>query len=167
MLKRIAKAVKEEINKPQSFAKGEAFEEYVRKFVFPKEHYKLLRRTHDYRSNNEDYIEDSMLPDFDFECIKTGKKFHVEAKFRNGVYNHKDKIEWCKPFQLKRYQELDKVQDVFIVLGLGNKASRPEEIILFPLKSCTFTGLYDSFLDKYSFPYIDKPVFSSYLWKLK
>lgn len=167
IFKRIIKAVRDEIDKPQSFVKGEAFEEYVRKYVFSKEYYKILRRTQNYQVNNVDYVADSLLPDFEFECLETGKSFHVEVKFRNGELNFNDKIEWCKPYQLERYQQIDKEKDVFVILGIGDNPKKPEELIIFPLKACKFTGLYNSFLDKYSFPYLEKPVFPKYLWKLK
>jgi hypothetical protein len=160
-------ALKNEVNKPDSFIKGEEFEDYVRKYLFPKSDYDLVHRTHDYHSNNGDYIESSLKPDFKFRDKKTEKEFYVEAKWRRGVYNRENKIEWCNEKQLRRYKAIDKNENkVFIVLGFGDKASQPLEIILFPLSGCNYTALYDSFLNKYSF-YINKPVFAEYLWKLK
>jgi hypothetical protein len=156
-----------EVNKPDSFAKGEEFEEYIRKYTFPKLNYDLIHRTHDYNSNNGDYVESSLKPDFKFRDKKTGKEFYVEVKFRKGVYNFKNKIEWCNEKQFKIYKAIEKNESkVFIALGFGDKASKPLEIILFPVSGCNYNALYDSFLNKYSF-YKDKPVFSDYLWKLK
>lgn len=167
IVNRIFKAVTNELSKPTSFVKGEAFENYVREYVFPKEYYKLLHRTHNFESNHDDYIESSLLPDFEFQCIQTGEKFYVEAKFREGVYNNQDKIEWCKPYQLNRYQKINQQQKVFIILGLGDKPRKPFELIIFPLSAGNFCGLYDSFLTKYNFPYLEKPIFPTYLWRLK
>lgn len=161
------KAFSNEVNKPASFEKGEEFEEYVRKYIFPKSDYDLIHKTHDYNSNNGDYVESSLKPDFKFRDKKNAKEFYVEVKWRKGVYNRENKIEWCNPKQLKRYTSIDKNEDkVFIVLGFGDKAERPEEIVLFPMSGCKYNALYDSFLDKYSF-YVGKPVFSGYLWKMK
>lgn len=167
LLRRITKAVKDEILKPESFAKGEAFEDYVRSYLFPHNYYELIHRTHDYNSNNNDYIESSLQPDFKFRCIKTGKEFFVEAKYKSNPEYFKDKIEWCKPHQLKRYREIDKETKVFIILGFGGKPKRPDELILFPLSAAKFCGLYDSFMDKYEYEHLDEAINPQMLWKLK
>lgn len=156
----------EEVNKPDSFVKGEAFEEYVRQNPFPMDRYKLIHRSHDYNTNQSDYVESSLLPDFKFRDLATNKEFFVECKFRSGVYSRGSKIEWCSKSQLHRYLKVHKeIAPVFIALGIGSKAKRPDEIILFNIETGSYTGLYDTFLDQYSF-YVDKPVFSGYLWKL-
>jgi len=116
-LKRIAKAVFNELVKPDSFNKGEEFESFVRSHVYPKSDYTLLHRTHDYTSNKNDYIETTKEPDFKFKSIRNGNKFYAEAKYRSSFYNNT--IEWCKPYQLKRYKEIDKKIPVFIVIGIG------------------------------------------------
>lgn len=167
LLKRITKAVKDEISKPKSFAKGEAFEDYVRSYLFHENHYELIHRTHDYNSNNNDYVESSLQPDFKFRCKKTGKEFFVEAKYKSNPEYFKDKIHWCEPYQLKRYQKIDKHTKVFIILGFYGKPKKPEELFLFPLSAARFCGLYDSFLDKYGYEYLDEVIYSKTLWKLK
>jgi hypothetical protein len=170
LIKRLGKGLKaltDEMTKPESFVKGEEFEEYVRKILFPHSDFKLLHKTHDYNSNNGDYVESSLKPDFKFRDSKNRKEFYVEAKWRSGVYNRENKISWCNQGQLKRYKAIDKNDaKVFIALGIGDDPLRPDEIALFPISSCNYTALYDSFIDKYSF-YVNKPVFSRYLWKLK
>tara|TARA_R110002049_G_C8847069_1_gene536939 strand:+ start:22 stop:540 length:519 start_codon:yes stop_codon:yes gene_type:complete len=161
------KALTNELTKPDSFVKGEEFEEYVRKYIFPISDYDLIHKTHDFNSNNGDYVESSLKPDFKFRDKKSGKEFYVEAKWRSGIYNRENKIEWCNEKQLRRYKAIDKNENkVFIVLGFGDKPIKPEEIVLFPISGCNYNALFDSFLDKYSF-YVNKPVFSEYLWKLK
>jgi hypothetical protein len=159
------KAMNDELSKPESFAKGDAFEEYVREYVFPKDKYELINRTHSYQDNKDDYIETSLHPDFTFRCIQTGKEFYVEAKFRVGEY-YKNKIEWCKQYQLKRYKQIErKEKPVFLCLGIGDSPTRLSEVFIIPMSKINYTGLFDSFLDKYSF-YVNKPVFPGYLWKL-
>lgn len=161
------KAFTNEAAKPESFYKGEAFEEYIRQFTLPTKDYDLLHKTHDYNNNKKDFVESSLYPDYLFRDKRTGKEFFVEVKFRNGFYDNKNMISWCNYNQLKRYKEIDEQgKKVFIVLGLGDYPKRPHALFLFPLSGCNFCKLYDSFLEKYSF-YPDKPVFSSYLWKLK
>lgn len=167
LLNRISKVLKNEMIKPQSFVKGEAFEKYVREILFPQSDYILVHKTHDYNSNNGDYIESSLKPDFLFRDKKTGKQFYVEAKWRSGYYNRENKIEWCNEKQLKRYKAIDKNDNkVFIVLGFGDKPTAPKEIVLFPLSACNYCALFDSFLNKYTF-YVKKSVFPEFLWKLK
>lgn len=166
LFNRIVKAVTDEVLKPASFVKGEDFENYVREVVFPKQHYKLVNRTHNYQTNKEDYVDNSLLPDFELQCLETKKKFHVEVKFRKGTYNKNDKIEWCKSYQLKRYKSIDKAQPVFLAMGIGDSPKKPDEVFIIPMSSINFCEFYDSFLDRYSF-YVDKPIFSSYLWRLK
>ena len=165
LFKRIVKVVKEEISKPTSFVKGEDFENYVRETIFPKDSYKLLNRTHNYQTNKSDFVDNSLMPDFELQCLETKQKFYVEVKFRQGVYSHKDKIEWCKPYQLKRYKSIDKDKKVFLALGIGDNPKKPKEVFVIPLSSINFCDFYDSFLDRYSF-YLDKSIFPSYLWKL-
>lgn len=167
LFRRISTAIKNEIKKPTSFVKGEAFEEYVRKVLFPKTDYDLVHRTQDYNTNKGDYVESSLKPDFLLRDKKTGKEFYVEVKWRKGVYNRQNKIEWCNENQLRRYKAIDKREKkVFVILGFGDKAYNPLEIIIFPISACNYIALYDSFLNKYSF-YLNKSVFPEYLWKLR
>jgi hypothetical protein len=160
---KIAKAAYNEASKPESFSKGEEFEDYVRKYIFPNDRYELIHRTHSYNDNKGDYIESTLYPDFLFRCKETGKEFYVEAKFRSGFYD--EKVEWTYPKQLKRYHEIDRKKTVFLCLGLHGTPKNPEFVFIIPMKKIKYTGLFNSFLDDYEF-YIKKPVFSSYLWKL-
>ena len=153
-----------DITKPSSFVKGDEFETHVREYMFPKKNYDLVQKTHDYKTNKSDFVESSLNPDYKFRDKKTGKEFWVECKFREGVIE-KGKIFWCTKNQLKRYKTIHKNLPVFIVLGIGDSASLPDEVILFSVSEVNWTGLYESFLDKHSF-YLDKPVFSSFLWKM-
>ena len=162
-LTRVAKAVANEITKPESFVKGDEFENYVREIVFPSDKYDLIHKTHSYQDNKNDYIESTLYPDFLLRCKKTGKEFYVEAKFRSGFF--KDKVEWSNQKQLKRYREINKKKPVFLCLGLEGTPKYPEYVFIIPISKLKYTGLYESFLNDYDF-YVDKPVFPSYLWKL-
>lgn len=157
----------DEATKPESFRKGEKFEQYVRDVVFPKSTFTLVHKTHDYKGNRGDYVESSLKPDYLFRKKKSRKEFYVEVKWRSGYYNKEIKIEWCNQKQLKRYKAINKNEaKVFVIIGFGDYPDDPDGIVLFPLDACNYTGLYDSFLDKYNF-YAGKPVFPGYLWKLK
>lgn len=166
-LQRIVHSASQEWSKPESFAKGEAFEKYLIDYTFPKKDYELVYRTSSFIENKSNYASASKLPDFLFKCRKTGKSFYVEAKFRNGYYWKDNKLEWTYPSQLARYKEVDlRDAPVFIALGIGDKGSSPDYLFLIPLNKVNYCGLYESTLTKYEF-FLDRPVFSTYLWKLR
>lgn len=78
-----SKAFLNEVLKPESFAKGDKFEAYIRNSLITKDKYILLQKTHDYATNKNDYIEDTKEPDYKFKSIKGGIEFFVEAKYRS------------------------------------------------------------------------------------
>lgn len=162
VLKRVAKAIFNEVTKPKSFAKGEEFEQYLRDFIFTEEHYYLEHRSHDYSTNREDYVEDSLDPDFVFVSVKGEKEFFVEAKYRSSFYE--DAVEWCKPYQLKRYKEANRVMPVFIALGVGGTPDLPDRLYVFPVKYIKYTKLYRSVLRKNEVK-LDTPLEKEKLWK--
>ncbi len=147
VLTRTLKAAWDEVNKPLSYVKGDEFEQYVRTVIFPREYYELLEKTHDYRENKEDYIASSKKPDFLFKSKASSAEFFIEAKFRSKFQDQV--LEWGKFFQLKRYQEIDRVTPVYIIIGLGGQPSLPERAFLIPVKHLKFVRLYPGFLQKY------------------
>jgi hypothetical protein len=102
---KIADVISDEINTPESFHKGEDFEKYVEQYLFPKSHYDLLEKTHNYQTNSQNYVEASLKPDFKYRDRFTKKEFYVEAKFRTSDY--KNKFVWCNDKQLSRYQAIN------------------------------------------------------------
>jgi hypothetical protein len=144
---RVAKVTINEINKPESFVKGDAFENYVRAHLFVKDRYDLLQKTHDYANNKDDYIENTKEPDFKFRSKTTREEFYVEAKYRSGF--HDNAIEWCKPFQLKRYKGIDDKTPVYLVLGTGNEPNSPRQVFFIPIKDIKHTSLISTFLNDY------------------
>jgi hypothetical protein len=144
---KITKVVIDEINKPESFVKGDEFEAYIRTHLFVKDRYTLLQKTHDYSTNKSDFVENSNEPDYKFRSIKTGNEFFVEAKYRSAYYENA--IEWCKPFQLKRYKEIDMKTPVYLTLGVGGNSNSPAHIFLLAIKDAKYTRLFSSFLKGY------------------
>jgi hypothetical protein len=141
------KAAIEAINTPESFVKGDEFETYVRAHLFVRDRYDLIQKTHDYATNKDDFVENSKEPDFKFRSIKIGKEFFVEAKYRSNYY--KNAIEWCKPFQLKRYKEIDNKTPVYLIIGVGKQPNSPAQLFFIPLKDVKYTNLFCSFLKDY------------------
>jgi hypothetical protein len=78
---RAVRAAWAEINKPETYVTGDEFEQYVRKYLFPKERYDLVHQTHDYSANKSDFVETSNEPDFRFRPTRSGREFLVEAKY--------------------------------------------------------------------------------------
>ena len=151
----------DEATTPQSFKMGQNFEDYAREFLFVKDYYDVLERTHNYTANNKDYVESSLKPDFKFRDRYTKKEFYIEAKFRTG--DHQGKIMWCNQQQLIRYQQYNKERPVFLLLGMGSDAKYPEYLSLIPLTHAKYTGLFYSLADKFEIPF-DKAVTSKILW---
>jgi hypothetical protein len=134
---------------PETFAKGKIFESYVRAYLFPKEQYGLMDKTHGYLANKDDFIEATKNPDYTFRSPK-GKIFYVEAKYRS--YDFKGALGWCKYYQLVRYREKDKQTPVYVVIGKGSLPDAPEELFFIPLKDISDVKLYPQFLQRYKVP---------------
>ena len=147
VIARAMQAAWNEARKPIGYVKGDEFENFVRKAIFPDSYYVLLSKTHDYITNKADFVAASKEPDFKFKSRASGKEFYVEVKYRYGF--HEGMIDWCKPYQLKRYQEINAKIPVYIVLGIGGQPGMPETICLIPVRHIRFTRLYPSILKKY------------------
>jgi hypothetical protein len=150
LLSRVAKAAWDEVVKPEGFVKGDEFEEYVRRYLFPKDGYILLNRTHDYETNKKDFVETSKEPDFKFRSIRTRNEFFIEAKYRSNYFD--GAVEWCKPYQLNRYKDIDTKTPVYVVIGLGQEPRDPETLFLIPIREIKFLKLFRSYLKRYEIP---------------
>lgn len=157
--------------------KGKRFEDHVEN-LFSKQYYKLVEKTHSFKTNTDRYVESSKNPDFIFEYLPTRERFAVECKFRTQL-NQKNQLEWSYPAQLKRYQEFSyqRKMPVYIVIGLEIEVKnqdydpddydQPEpeyitENFMFnlPLEAAKYSALYESVFAQYERDY-DKPFF----WK--
>jgi hypothetical protein len=157
-------AMIDEATTPESFKMGEKFENYVRDYLFIERYYDLLERTHDYKTNNRDYVASSLKPDFLLRDRWTKKEVYVEAKFRTNAFN--GKIIWCNENQLKRYREYNNTHPVFLILGMGENPSNPEFLALMPLGAAKYTGLFPWYAEKYEIR-VDQAVSSKVLWDRK
>lgn len=116
---------------PDSFQKGQAFEDFVEKTLFPKSHYDLLHKTNTYDQNSQRYVGDSRKPDFRFKCILTGIEFHVEAKYRSKPFQgHYDILSDA---QVASFPELHQENcPIYIALGYGGTADNPAYVSFIP-----------------------------------
>ena len=141
------KAAWEEIATPESYRKGDEFAAYVRAHLFPKDKYVLVQKTHDYVSKKNDYIESTKEPDFKFRSVESGREFFVEAKYRSNFYD--GGVDWCKPYQLKRYRGIDRKTRVYVVIGIGRTPDAPAQVFLIPMQQIKHSMLFPPFLKPY------------------
>jgi hypothetical protein len=146
--------------RPEATERPETFSDYLRRVIFPKEGYELRRVS--FSEENQDQVGP---PLFTFRCQATGQEFLVDASFREAVF-YEDKVEWCKPGRLRRYQEVSRHdKPVFLTLGLGRQEQQPEAVYIIPVSQTTYSGLSHGSLRAYAFP-TDQPVAANNLWRL-
>lgn len=162
-IKKATQTFIEDLNTPESFKKGQKFEDFVRTVIFPSDRYKLIRKTHDYKQNSSDFVHDTLEPDFKFECIETKRQFHLEAKYRSSTYQ--EKIEFCKDGQYKRLHEINRKEPVFIVLGIEGVPEDPEYVCLIPMSEIKSTVLTVDFLEGYDIAH-NKSISPKLLWSI-
>jgi spore maturation protein CgeB len=149
--------------------KGKRFEDHVEN-LFSKHYFKIIEKTHSFKTNSDRYVESSKNPDFIFEYVPTKEQFAVECKFRTRL-NRQNQLEWSYPAQLKRYKEFacDRKMPVYIVVGLeltlideNDPDYEKIESYMFniPLEAAKYPALFESVFAKYERDY-DKPFF----WK--
>ncbi len=129
---------------PDSFQKAEQFEDYVRKYLFPKVQYRLVRRTPDYLQNEKDHEESGLKPAFILHDMLNGRSFYMECKFRPALiansYAFSNKFQ---PVRHISYTDLP----FYMVLGLGGKASAPNQVFLLNLIDSRFALIYKRHLN--------------------
>lgn len=159
---RILKAVYNEVRKPASFVRGEEFEQYLRNEIFTQLYYDIDHRSHDYSVNHNDYVGDSMFPDFIFCEYKSERLFAVEAKYRS--YFYEDAVEWCKPRQLARYKDFSTHMPTLVALGVGGEPKYPDHLYIFNVASVKYPKLFKKTLKPYEVK-VDHEVQPGFLWK--
>jgi len=83
------------------FVSGLRFEDYVND-LFSKKYFSIVEKTHSTKTNQDQYVESSMNPDFVYKYMPTGEIFAVECKYRSGLNN--GKLSWSNPKQLSLWQ---------------------------------------------------------------
>jgi hypothetical protein len=67
---------------------GKRFEDHVEK-LFSTKYFKIVEKTHSFKTNTERYVDSSKNPDFIFEYMPTREKFAVECKYRTQLNKKK------------------------------------------------------------------------------
>lgn len=134
-----------------SYIKGEKFEKYVEKYLFPEKYYSIIHRTNTYEQNKERFAEDTKKPDYKFKCKKTGQEFYVEAKFRT-KFNNAKKIEVISLSQFRRFETLQDEEKcpIYMIIGYGGDPSNPSSISIIPIEKMEHLSLYKSYLRNYN-----------------
>lgn len=118
-----------EISRKESSLKGRIFEDYVRKYIFPKEYFKLEHRTPDF--NPEDYDHSLNFPDFILS--DASGIIGIEVKYRKGAYGKDSTLSFARSEkQLDNYKSFARNFNisVLIVVGVGRSPYNPKEIYL-------------------------------------
>jgi hypothetical protein len=137
----------EENENTSIYLKADDFEKYIINTLLPKDSYDLLYKPLDNSDTLEDYVAYTKLPDYKFKSRILDFEFFIVTKFRAKFQDQV--LEWCKLFQQKRWQDIDKITPVLLAAGLGGRPSLPERVFLVPVKHLKFVRLYPGFLQKY------------------
>lgn len=120
---------------PETFRKGKRFEDYVRRYLFPKENYKLIYRGSGHVQNAKECAGTILKPDFKFQDISTKKTFYLDCLFRTALITNCYQLS--KAFQQGNDQKY-KDADYFLLLGLGGKPELPNQVFLLKLVDCQY-----------------------------
>ena len=139
-------------------AKGKWFENYVEN-LFSKKYFRIIEKTHSYKTDAGRFVESNKNPDFIFEYIPTREHFAIECKYRTSL-NNKGQLEWSYPAQIKRYQDfaMHHKIPVFIIVGLDLEDGR--FMFNIPLSEAKYPVLYDSVFANY-----ERDPEKSFFWK--
>jgi hypothetical protein len=144
---------------------GKRFEDHVQN-LFSIKFFKLIEKTHSFKTNTERYVESSLNPDLIFEHIPTGNQFAIECKYRTKL-NQQGQLEWSNPEQLKRYRafEYQRKIPVYVVIGYVKVTKQYDRILkeyyeniekymyVIPLKEAKYPALYKSVFSKFEREY--------------
>lgn len=132
-----------------SYEKGLEFEKYIVS-RFNKEFFTHLDWSGDKNANGQ-VAQSAGNPDMLLEInVRDGSaQFAVECKWRAHYYY--DQIEIAKESSIRNYKLYAKSKGVpvFIVLGVGGKPSKPNEVFSVPLSDITDVDLHRDWLKEY------------------
>ncbi len=136
-----------DVNQPDKCVISDEFERFIRKRLFPLNKYDLVLKTADPTAEKKVPAEYSKEPHFKLKSRDNGLEFFVDAKYI--FSNTNSMVEWCKQYELKRYQELDQKTPVYIVIGNGPSPAAPRQVYFFPVRNVRFNKLLRTSIEKY------------------
>jgi len=159
-----AKVLAGDLNTPESFKKGEEFEDFVRRQFFTEDRFKLIHKTQSYSQNRRDFVDNSKQPDFTFQCLDTKRDFYLEAKYRSEV-NDQGLVQYANPGQFERHRKLNVEKPVFICLGLAGRPDLPEYAFIIPIGCIKSVYIDEDFLTEFEIS-TKSPITARKLWSL-
>jgi hypothetical protein len=139
------------------FIRGQLFEHFVRRHLFPREVFYLLNRAGYYYRGITPYRASVANPDFLFLDERTCRDFYVEVKFRKDIGT--GEIRWTDRDQLNRYQLINRKRPTFLLLGLGDNPLYPTSLALVPMARAKYVSIYRREIKNFSIP-LDRPISS-------
>ncbi len=139
---------------PQTLEVSDAFEQFIVNKLNQNPSFSIKRWRSD-KFVDRIFIQSNKHPDFEivFSITKDGEEighsFGLECKWRHYFFN--DKIE-LEASQINHYKQFVKEENkpVYIVIGVGGKASEPETLFLVPLEDVEGNTLDREFLVPYN-----------------
>lgn len=134
--------------------KGDAFEQFIIKKLSKTPSLSIKRWRSD-KYVDGIFAQSNRHPDFEimFSGTKNGEKidhaFSLECKWRHYFFNDKIELEASQLNNYKQYAE-DENKPVYLIIGVGGKASDPETLFLVPLKDVKNNNLDREFLMPYN-----------------
>lgn len=156
LLKRIVKAVKEEILREDSFIKGESFEEWFEETLIDDK-ISILEKSHN-KKINQKFVESNLNPDYKLKFKNSDYSFWIECKYRSSL--NKGMLDISNAKQINRYKKLK--EPVFYLIHLESEFE--EDIFLIPFKHI-YPKMYKSHYRKFSLN--EYPINEFFLKKLE
>jgi len=130
------------------YVRGLRFENYVDN-LFSKKYYAIAEKTHSTETNEKQYIESSMNPDFVYRYKPTNELIAVECKYRSHLDGNF--LVWSYPEQLQRYKTFSYKRNipVYIIIGLGGIDDEPDRLFCIPLEKAKYPNLYPSIYEQF------------------
>ena len=128
---------------------GDDFEKFIVQ-KFDKKYFRIKEWAGDKYVNGV-YAETTPQPDIllEFHHKKDSAKFWVECKWRQN--SNTKSIQFASEKQFERYKNYQKERNipVFVAIGLGGKASSPEQLFIVPLSELKYNYVYLDYLSKF------------------
>lgn len=124
------------------------FEIFVRQNLLTPANFDLLLKKNNGSPGDNDYTEAFHEPHFKLKSRFSTNVFYADARHVRRI--SMPSIEWCEPFKFKRYQELDEIAPVYILIGEGPHPASPERLFFFPVRNLRNNRMMCSHLERYS-----------------
>jgi hypothetical protein len=133
-----------------SSSNGDLFGEYVRE-LFPENAFVIVRVTQ--KGPNGGIIEQSFEPDFRFRHQPTNDMIWVVPQFRSQLEDRKIQLlERCQLDEFKEFQEQNRPDKMYIVIGFGGRPSKPHSLYSIPLEQIQYPSMFPYLIEKYRRP---------------